>query len=83
MRVSDLMDILKDYPRDHEVVLAFVSSPGPASPDLSVDTFVLDGVLERAGDDDEDDVIWLIGGNPEDVEDLYDALEADVVDDDE
>jgi hypothetical protein len=80
MRVNELIDILRDYPPELEVELAIVAASEPNSPDLSVDHYSVDGVMQWPGEDAEDDVVWLIGGEPDDVEDLLDALEAEVDD---
>lgn len=83
MRVNELIDILRDYPPDLEVELAIVAPSDPDNPDLTVDHYSLDGVLQWSGTDEGDadgtdeDVVWLIGGDPDDVEDLLDALEGD------
>lgn len=81
MRVNELIDILRDYPADLEVMLALVAPSDPANPDITVDHYPVEGVLEWNAADGPDDVLWLIGGEPDDVEELLDALEA--VDDDD
>lgn len=78
MRVNELIDILRDYPPELEVELAIVAANDPESPDISVDHYSVDGVMQWRGEDDDDDVVWLIGGETDDVEDLLDALEAEI-----
>ena len=82
MNVRELMDILKDYPADAEVELAIVA-PVDDEDQISVDRFQVDGVLPW--DDDEDGkanpVVWLVGGEDDDVDAFLDAIEDDDPDD--
>jgi hypothetical protein len=80
MRVSELIDMLKDQPPDAEVELAIVA---PVSPDdeedITVDRYSIEGMLPWQDDDDdgnpEELVVWLVGGEDNDVEAFLDALE--------
>ena len=82
MRVFDLIEILKDQDPDAEVELAIVA-PTEGEDDITVDRYTVDGVLPWHDEEglDEDDteggelVIWLIGGEEEDVEAFLDAVE--------
>jgi hypothetical protein len=77
MNVRDLLDILKDYPPDTEVELAIVA-PVEDDDQISVDRYQVDGVLPW--DDDEEDaglVIWLVGGEEDDVDSFMDAIETE------
>lgn len=76
MRVHELIDILGDYPADLEVMLALVAPSDPANPDITVDHYPVEGVLEWNGTRGQEDVVWLIAGESDDVEELLDALEA-------
>lgn len=73
MRVDELIDILSKYPRELEVELAIVAPSDPQDIDISVDHYSIDGVYQYSPSD-EDDVVWLLGGEADDVEDLLDAL---------
>jgi hypothetical protein len=77
MRVSELIDILRDYPGDLEIELAVVAPVDDAEPTITVDRFPVEGVLPW--NDDEDDggeqVIWLIGGDDDEVDAFLDAIE--------
>lgn len=79
MRVSELIDILRDQPPDAEVELAVVAPVNDEEDDITVDRYSIDGMLPWNDEDDEgnDDelVIWLVGGETEDVEAFLDALE--------
>lgn len=78
MRVSELIDILRDYPGDLEIELAVVAPVDENEPTITVDRFPVEGVLPWSdeGDDDAgDQVIWLIGGEEDDVDAFLDAIE--------
>lgn len=80
MRVRELIDILKDQPPDAEVELAVVA---PVTDDddeeITVDRYGIDGMLPWHDEDDdgndEELVIWLVGGEADDVEAFLDAIE--------
>lgn len=79
MRVSELIDILRDYPGDLEIELAVVAPVDENEPTITVDRFPVEGVLpwsdEGEGDEGDDQVIWLIGGEEDDVDAFLDAIE--------
>jgi hypothetical protein len=78
MNVRELLDILKDYPPDTEVELAIVA-PVEDDDQISVDRYQVDGVLPWEDDEEEDDglVIWLVGGEEDDVDSFMDAIESE------
>jgi hypothetical protein len=93
MNVRELIDILNDYPPDTEVELA-IACAADADEQVAVDRYPIDGVLpwDDTDDDDEDGeggeksgeeklVIWLVGGEEEDVDAFMDAIEDDEDDD--
>ncbi|HEY3483829.1 MAG TPA: hypothetical protein VGK49_00535 [Ilumatobacteraceae bacterium] len=79
MRVSELIDILRDHPGDAEVELAVIAPVTDDAEDITVDRYLVEGVLpweDEPTDDDEGGlVIWLIGGDEEDVDVFLDAVE--------
>lgn len=80
MRVSELIDMLKDQPPDAEVELAIVAPVGDdADEDITVDRYSVEGMLPWRDEDeegnDEELVIWLVGGEDDDVEAFLDAIE--------
>jgi hypothetical protein len=89
MNVRELIDILKDYPEDTEVELA-IACAVEKDEQIAVDRYPIDGVLPWDDNDDEDAtddaeeklVIWLVGGEEEDVDAFMDAIEDDSDDDD-
>jgi hypothetical protein len=88
MNVRELIDILKDYPEDTEVELA-IACAVEKDEQIAVDRYPIDGVLPWDDNDEEDGdeaeeklVIWLVGGEEEDVDAFMDAIEDDSDDDD-
>ena len=79
MRVSELIDMLKDQPPDAEVELAIVAPVGDDEDDITVDRYSVEGMLPWQDEDDdgneEEVVIWLVGGEDDDVEAFLDAIE--------
>ena len=79
MRVSELIDILRDQPPDAEIELAIVAPVTDEEEDITVDRYTIDGMLPWHDEDDdgndEDLVIWLVGGESDDVESFLDAIE--------
>ncbi|MDQ3738227.1 MAG: hypothetical protein M3337_03560 [Actinomycetota bacterium] len=85
MRVNELIDFLRDQPADSEVELAIVSPVDDDADDITVDRYVIDGVLpwsDAETESDETVTIWLVGGDDEDVDAFLDAVEQNVDDED-
>jgi hypothetical protein len=85
MLVRELIDILSDHPGDLEVELAVIAPVEEDADDITVDRYPVDGVLpwedvEPEFSAEESRVIWLIGGEEEDVEAFLDAVEDPDVD---
>lgn len=81
MRVSELIEILKDQPPDAEVELAVVAPVDDDNDDITVDRYSVEGMLPWTDDDSEDVVIWLVGGEEDDVDAFLDAIEEEDGDD--
>jgi hypothetical protein len=77
MRVSELIDMLRDQPPDAEVELAVIAPVEDENEDITVDRYSVEGMLPWHDDDDDELVIWLVGGEDEDVEAFLDAIEGD------
>ncbi|MEA3184581.1 MAG: hypothetical protein QOJ74_1058 [Ilumatobacteraceae bacterium] len=80
MRVSELIEILKDQPPDAEVELAIVAPVGDDNDDITVDRYSVEGMLPWQDDEPDEDnedgvVIWLVGGEDNDVDAFLDAIE--------
>ncbi len=55
MRVNELIDILRDQPPEAEVELAVVAPVDDEAEDITVDRYVIEGVLPWVDADEEDD----------------------------
>lgn len=80
MRVSELIEMLKDQPADAEVELAVVAPiTDDDDDDITVDRYSIEGMLPWRDEDEdgneEELVIWLVGGEDDDVEGFLDAIE--------
>ncbi|MGZ4680546.1 MAG: hypothetical protein ACXV5U_08115 [Ilumatobacteraceae bacterium] len=80
MRVNELIEILKDQPPDAEVELAIVAPVADENDDITVDRYSVEGMLPWQDDEPDEDnedgvVIWLVGGEDDDVDAFLDAIE--------
>jgi hypothetical protein len=90
MNVRELIEILKDYPEDTEIEMGIVA-PVTEEDQIAVDRYPIEGVLpweddesaDGDGDADAEPVLWLIGGEEEDVEAFLDAINDEEPDDSE
>ena len=81
MRVSELIEILKDQPADAEVELAVVAPVDDDNDNITVDRYSVEGMLPWTDDDSDEIVIWLVGGEEDDVDAFLDAIEDEHDDD--
>ncbi len=77
MTVSELIDMLRDQPPDAEVELAVIAPVDDDSEDITVDRYSVEGMLPWDDEDDDEVVIWLVGGEDHDVEAFLDAIDND------
>ena len=80
MRVSELIELLKDQPADAEVELAIVAPVVDENDDITVDRYSVEGMLPWQDDEPDEDnqdglTIWLVGGEDDDVDAFLDAIE--------
>ena len=80
MRVDELIEILKDQPPGAEVELAIVAPVADENDDITVDRYSVEGMLPWQDDEPDEDgddgpVIWLVGGEDDDVDAFLDAVE--------
>ena len=76
MNVAELIDILRDLDPETIVEMAIVAPVTDQSEDITVDQYEVEGVLPRdPADHDGESVVWLIGGEPHDVDEFVDAIE--------
>jgi hypothetical protein len=80
VNVHELIEILKDYPEDTEIEMGIIA-PVTDEDQIAVDRYPIEGVLpwedDDPGDGDGEAVLWLIGGEEDDVEAFLDAIEDD------
>ncbi len=81
MNVRELIEILKDYPEDTEIEMGIIA-PVTDEEQIAVDRYPIEGVLPWEDDQSDDDgdgdgepVLWLIGGEEDDVEAFLDAID--------
>jgi hypothetical protein len=85
VNVRELIEILGDYPEDTEVEMGIIA-PVTDEEQIAVDRYPIEGILpwedddEENGDGEGEPVLWLIGGEEEDVEAFLDAIEAEEAD---
>jgi hypothetical protein len=79
MRVSELIEMLQDQPADAEVELAIVAPVSDDNDDITVDRYAVEGMLPWQDDDPDEEedglVIWLVGGEDDDVDAFLEAIE--------
>src|SRR3954463_3514937 len=80
MNVRELMEILQDYPADTEIEMGIIA-PVTDEDQIAVDRYPIEGVLPWEddhpddGDGEAEPVLWLIGGEEDDVEAFLDAID--------
>jgi hypothetical protein len=82
MRVTELIAILQGFEDDLEVELAVVAPPEGG--DVTVDRYSIEGVLAWEDEEVGEDVVWLVGGEDDNVDTFLDAVEEEaeeIVDD--
>jgi hypothetical protein len=80
LTVAELIDILSQHPGDAIVEMSIIAPVSEGDDDITVDRYHIDGVMPWRDEDDEgesdgDEVIWLVGGEDEDVDTFLDAIE--------
>ncbi len=79
MRVSELIEMLQDQPGDAEVELAIVAPVADDNEDITVDRYSVEGTMPWQDDEPDEDnedglVIWLVGGEDDDVDAFFEAM---------
>jgi hypothetical protein len=80
MKVSELIDILQDHDPEALVELAVVAPVDDSADDITVDRYSIDGVMPWDDEDGDGSVVWLVGGEEDDVDQFLDAIEAQATD---
>ena len=77
VNVAELLDILRDFDPETIVEMAIVAPVSPDADEITVDQFEVEGVMLRdPADSGGEQVVWLIGGDSNDVEEFIDAMES-------
>lgn len=71
MRISELIDILRDKPSDADVEIAFVTPVDDDANEIVVNHFDVLAIFSPS-----ENSVLLISGEDDDVDELIDALEA-------
>ena len=77
MRITELLDILRDYPQDWEVELAVIAPVDEEDEDITVDRYTIEGVLPWEDDEGDEKMLWLVGGEDDNVDAFLDALDGE------
>jgi hypothetical protein len=77
LTVAELIDMLSQHPADAIVEMSIIAPVGEGDDDITVDRYHIDGVMPWRDDDDDTDVVWLVGGEDADVDTFLDAIEID------
>jgi hypothetical protein len=75
MRIAQLLDILRDYPQEWEVELAVIAPVEADSAQITVDRYSIEGVLPWEDDETDERLLWLVGGEDDNVDAFLDTLE--------
>jgi hypothetical protein len=74
LTVAELIDMLSHHPSDNVVEMSIIAPVKEGDSDITVDRYNVDGVMPWR-DDGEDEVVWLVGGEDDDVDVFIDAIE--------
>src|SRR4029078_5601650 len=75
LTVAELIDMLSQHPADAIVEMSIVAPIREGDDDIPVERYHIDGIMPWHDEDDGDDVVWLVGGEDEDVDVFLDAIE--------
>ena len=75
LTVAELIDVLSQHPADAIVEMSIIAPVGDGDDDITVDRYHIDGVMPWRDEDEDDEVIWLVGGEDADVDVFLAAVE--------
>ena len=75
LTVAELIDMLSQHPADAIVEMSIIAPVGEGDDDITVDRYHIDGIMPWRDDEGGDEVVWLVGGEDEDVDVFLDAVE--------
>ena len=83
LTVAELIDMLSHHPSDAVVEMSIIAPIADGDDDITVDRYNIDGVMPwlDEGEDGDDQVVWLVGGEDADVDVFIDAVEQPGTDD--
>ena len=72
---AELIDVLSQHPADAIVEMSIIDPVWDGDDDITVELYHIDGVMPWRDEDEDDEVIWLVGGEDADVDVFLDAVE--------
>ena len=77
LTVAELIDMLSQHPADAIVEMSIIAPVGDGDDDITVDRYHIDGVMPWSDEGDDADIVWLVGGEDDDVDTFLDAIEVE------
>ena len=77
LTVAELIDILSQHPADAIVEMSIIAPVREGDDDITVDRYHIDGVMPWSDEGEDGEVVWLVGGEDDDVDVFLDAIEVD------
>ena len=75
LTVAELIDMLSHHPGDTVVEMSIIAPIKEGDDDITVDRYHIDGIMPWSDGEDDDVVVWLVGGDDTDVDVFIDAIE--------
>jgi sulfur carrier protein ThiS len=75
LTVAELIDMLTQHPADAIVEMSIIAPVTDGDDDITVDRDHIDGVMPWTDEGDDAPIVWLVGGEDDDVDVFLDAIE--------
>jgi hypothetical protein len=75
LTVAELIDLLSHHPADAIVELSIIAPVAEGDDDITVDRYHIDGVMPWSDEGSDDEIVWLVGGEDDDVDVFLDSIE--------
>jgi hypothetical protein len=75
LTVAELIDMLSHHPGDAVVEMSIIAPIEEGDDDITVDRYHIDGIMPWSDGEEDDVVVWLVGGEDTDVDVFIDAIE--------
>ena len=75
LTVAELIDILSQHPADAIVEMSIIAPVREGDDDITVDRYHIDGVMPWSEEAADGELVWLVGGEDDDVDVFLDAIE--------